>query len=678
MPRAFTPALLLCGLSAATAAGQTILYVRPDAPPGGDGFSWASAYNDLQAAIVAAPSDSEVWVAAGVYRPASGSDRTATFALRGGVGLYGGFVGSEAFRDQRDPAANQTTLSGEIGSPTDPLDNSYHVVSAIGVNSSAAMDGFTIQGGAATGPSAHQFQGGGVLIMNASPSIATCLFSGNIAGGSGLVSSSGVSGGAAMAVLDSSAPHITQWVFRTNSGRQTSYSDGPGPGASGGAVLVSGAEATFIECSFLSNSAGIGHPYGYYCCGIGSTGNAGGRGGALYSEYANVTLDQCLLSGNASGNAGPGGSGGGYGGSGGYGGNGGAVYLLALKAMLTGCVVTGNQGGAGGHGGFGGMGSGSGGLGGIGGAIYCTASPSLVLSGCTFIGNTAGTGGSGVNGPGRGTPGGAGGSIGVLSAPNSAPVSIINCMIAGNHAGPGGPGGTGYSGYPDGPPGAAGNTGALGGSLTRTTLINCTLYANSAPGLYGCVSGSPTIINSILWANSDSTGSGQSAQIGTNVTNVRYSCVQNLSPSFPGPGNTAADPLFMDPLGPDGMAGTADDDLHLRPNAPCIDAADNTALAPGTVTDLAGLPRFHDDPGVADRGVPGGEGGPAIADMGAYEFQGASCRVDLNGDGQATIADALTFFQLFAAADPRADFNGDGQINISDFLAFLQAYATGC
>ncbi|MFQ5463682.1 MAG: IPTL-CTERM sorting domain-containing protein [Phycisphaerae bacterium] len=81
---------------------------------------------------------------------------------------------------------------------------------------------------------------------------------------------------------------------------------------------------------------------------------------------------------------------------------------------------------------------------------------------------------------------------------------------------------------------------------------------------------------------------------------------------------------------PDGIPGTADDDLRLLSGSPCIDAANNAAVPPdvpdldgdgGTFEplpfDLDGNPRFVDDPETVDTGI----GTPPIVDMGAYEFQ---------------------------------------------------------
>ncbi|MEQ8844362.1 MAG: choice-of-anchor R domain-containing protein [Phycisphaerales bacterium] len=60
------------------------------------------------------------------------------------------------------------------------------------------------------------------------------------------------------------------------------------------------------------------------------------------------------------------------------------------------------------------------------------------------------------------------------------------------------------------------------------------------------------------------------------------------------------------------------------------------------------------------------------------EASSASCRADLDGDGQLTIFDFLAFQNLFDAGDPIADFDGDGSLTIFDFLAFQNEFDAGC
>ncbi|MEQ8844008.1 MAG: GC-type dockerin domain-anchored protein [Phycisphaerales bacterium] len=54
------------------------------------------------------------------------------------------------------------------------------------------------------------------------------------------------------------------------------------------------------------------------------------------------------------------------------------------------------------------------------------------------------------------------------------------------------------------------------------------------------------------------------------------------------------------------------------------------------------------------------------------------CPADLDGDGDLTLFDFLSFQNLFDAGDPAADFDGDGSLTLFDFLAFQNAFDAGC
>lgn len=96
-----------------------------------------------QTALTNAASGDEIWVGAGTYEPTTGTDRNATFQLKNGVAVYGGFAMTETQRSQRNPAANVTRLSGDLlGNDvgfTHNDENSYHVVTGA---SGATLDGF--------------------------------------------------------------------------------------------------------------------------------------------------------------------------------------------------------------------------------------------------------------------------------------------------------------------------------------------------------------------------------------------------------------------------------------------------------------------------------------------------------------------------------------------------------
>lgn len=138
------------------AASQAqIVYVDADANPGGDGTSWAQAFDDLQDGLNEAdnnPAITQIWVAAGTYLPHP-SDKTVSFELVNGVKLLGGFDGTEMSADERNPSANETILSGDLLGNDDPpvgpyrADNTHHVVRYAGADLETEIDGFTIRGG---------------------------------------------------------------------------------------------------------------------------------------------------------------------------------------------------------------------------------------------------------------------------------------------------------------------------------------------------------------------------------------------------------------------------------------------------------------------------------------------------------------------------------------------------
>ena len=137
---------LLAAIGSARAGG--VIYVDREANGFDNGTSWADAFEDLQDALAAASSGDELWVAEGNYYPTAGADRAVSFQLTEGVALYGGFDGTEAARDEREPAVHTTTLSGDIGLQMEESDNSHHVV--VGANG-ATLDGFTLAWGNADG-----------------------------------------------------------------------------------------------------------------------------------------------------------------------------------------------------------------------------------------------------------------------------------------------------------------------------------------------------------------------------------------------------------------------------------------------------------------------------------------------------------------------------------------------
>jgi hypothetical protein len=201
-------------------------YVNRAASGANDGFAWASAYANLQSALGDANCN-EIWVAKGVYKPAaSTTDRSATFSIRPGIKVYGGFAGTETNAAQADPAANRTVLSGDIDN-NDNVDadgvtrsdadiagnNTYTVVRIDGttaagsVGADTVLDGFAISAGTGTsgilsaviaGALYCDGNGGG---RTCSPTLSRLWFAGNRAEAGGATFLRGENGGQSKPLL---------------------------------------------------------------------------------------------------------------------------------------------------------------------------------------------------------------------------------------------------------------------------------------------------------------------------------------------------------------------------------------------------------------------------------------------------------------------------------------------
>jgi len=245
-----------------------VVYVASDASGANDGSSWTDAFRSLQDALDDAGNNGvgeQIWVKAGVYKPSSTADpndpRSATFRLKPGVAIYGGFAGDEDALDERSPFVNQTILSGDLAGDDEPGfqnrdDNAYHVVTAIDTADRAILDGFAIVGGHADGSSFETSRGGGVWISDALPRIEGCRFRGNFA----------IRGGA---VFSTSAATIVRSSFFRNASV-----------VSGGAIQLPGTDdLEIISCSFWGNQTQ-------------------GRGGAISMVGSGPRIWNTVFSGN--------------------------------------------------------------------------------------------------------------------------------------------------------------------------------------------------------------------------------------------------------------------------------------------------------------------------------------------------------------------------------------------
>ena len=130
-------------------------------------------------------------------------------------------------------------------------------------------------------------------------------------------------------------------------------------------------------------------------------------------------------------------------------------------------------------------------------------------------------------------------------------------------------------------------------------VINNTIVANPV-GISASINGLGVFENNILFNNGIGVAVGGNILWANNLVcggSIPYVGQDQTGTN----GNISVDPLFVDPASPD---------FHLQSGSPAIDAGDNTAPFLPAV-DFDGNPRV----------VAGQASGPAVVDMGAYEFQ---------------------------------------------------------
>lgn len=248
------------------------------------GASWAFAYKSLATALANAQPGDEVWVAKGTYQPTTTGSQTVSFTPPDGVRVLGGFNVGAASESERDPVANPTVLSGEIGAAT-VADNSQHVIRANGV-SGTEFDGFLITGGNADGSSLDA-TGGAILVEGAAGStdivFRSCRIQNNHA----------TAFGGAVSVRTDGA-FFVDCLFLNN-------------GASnGGAIDVQNGSVYAVNCRFLGNDANIAgavnlaSPNGstFQNC-LFSGNGATGAAGAINASSGAAIIETCTFAGNS-------------------------------------------------------------------------------------------------------------------------------------------------------------------------------------------------------------------------------------------------------------------------------------------------------------------------------------------------------------------------------------------
>ena len=253
-------------------------YVKQDGT--GKGTSWEDASGDLQAMIDELATNNlnnlpgEVWIAGGTYRPKTflitGENYTATFCMRDGISVYGGFKGGETSKSQRltyqfpwETEKDQSTVylvAKEYNNKPVLADNRWNINSnsrhvvwfAPATYSDAQAPAFTrptildrvcIEGGHALGESTDKaaFQssvGGGIYMNDANAYLRDCVVK---------YSTAKVAGGG---VYLKNGRIIGSLIYNCNAGADTEN-------GKGGGVFVD-ETGMVLRSMVVNNTAGLG------------------------------------------------------------------------------------------------------------------------------------------------------------------------------------------------------------------------------------------------------------------------------------------------------------------------------------------------------------------------------------------------------------------------------------
>ena len=250
--------LLLVILSGSPAMGA-IWYVDSDAPFGGDGTSWATAYRDIQSAVNSAsgiwmtcmaPTDS-IYVKSGTY------SLTSTITINKVVNIYGGFSNNLSNPDfsNRDPETFLTIVTGN------------DTVRCFNLSNFCKLDGFVIEhGNAGIGSAVYMWDvephdcsffwvtvkvrnclirdntGTALYDDGSDVEVSDCTFSGNVSSTGGAIYHQG------------SSPLIERCIFTDNQATAPG-SLGGGAIAGWGGNAVTGQVTRINNCLFYNNYA---------------------------------------------------------------------------------------------------------------------------------------------------------------------------------------------------------------------------------------------------------------------------------------------------------------------------------------------------------------------------------------------------------------------------------------
>lgn len=527
-----------------------------------------------------------MWVAAGTYYPTllliEGDVNSASFVLKNGVAVYGGFNGTETSISQRDWTANVTTLSGLITPETGDPYHVYHVVYGTGLMDPATrLDGFTISGGEADLDPGH-LGGAGLHLDHAAMTLSNLIITNNNANnlGGGLNISYSPAAIQNVTFLENSALHGGGMYSHANNGltltnvtfhRNEATADGGGLNEYDSTLLIT-------NSLFTDNHANEG-------------------GGGFYSTDSNSRILNTTFNGNLAG-------------ADGIVGTGGAMHVQSSERVwVQDCIFTGND------------------ATGAGGAVRNVDAPSVWYKNTFANNHTYAQGGAFSNytaAPWIGNStfyGNVAESMGgALDLTFVSTGVVTNSIFMGNHA-------------------VQGGAIRINGPHSTPQLINLTIANNSVSGavpkgsglfqMGGSTEANSVVFNSIIYGNTGATNVMiADAQVDLHDSIVGSYSTEGAGVNISVTGFITSNPLFVDANGADNIAGNVDDDYRIPSNSPAVDtgvAGDVDRIDIDADGDMAEAypyqmgtgPRIAD---LANAPLSAPSTTPAI-DMGAYEAQ---------------------------------------------------------
>jgi hypothetical protein len=570
---ALSVALVSVATTGVLAATYYVDASRPDDT--GDGLTWATAKQTIQAAITASASGDTILVNYGTYALDEALLLTSTRLLTSDDGTHQAW----------DSAAFDATQC--IVTPATPS----RLLAVVGtdVAEETCFRGFTFTGGDATNASPNTKHGGGILVAGgASLSILDCWVTDNRA----TSSSSGYGGGIAVVGAGSSVT-VAQCVVDGNIASTSWVGEG------GGIYLEDGAPCQIHDCQITANvasTARIGDGGGIrtnstdaliwantIASNVGSSsGSAGGNGGGISVDRGIVTIWDNTITGNhaAEGGARLGNGGGIYIGGASFGdsiivrdnpaifgntaslhgaGSGGGICCAGPYARIYRNVIDGNVATASTH-------STDSYRVGKGGGVAMVSFSGNYLASNVISENTASLHGAG-----------SGGGVYASTAQTVQRNIVVANTAAVEEAGYGG--------------------GCWTSSASSGVVTNNTFYANAnvltstaggaGSGLYHSAAGVPSIRNNIFLAHNVAGSDGIGVASGVTCT-ISYNCFHANTGGDYTANVTSIEEVLADPR----LTDPDDGDFSLLFDSPCLEAGDPTDPVPengGWVVDIGAI-----------------------------------------------------------------------------------------